>query len=373
VKKVLHVIDSLDLGGAQTLLLDICKHTDHSRFDVQVACMHGRGVFADEFEKAGINVHSLSPSKWPPRYIPNFIGLLGSLDPDIIHFHLFGSNFVAKPLAALLGRAALIVHDHTNADSRLHSPLLLVADTLTNRFSTRVIAVAESVRELLIEREGLCDDRVITLPNGVDAEMFLPSTLEQREVARASLRLPEGAFVVGGVGRLAEVKNLKVFLKVAAKFLERNPGAVFVIAGMGPLEGSLRELADSLKIAGSVHFLGHLSDRVELYRALDVLLITSDAEGTPMTLLEAMSCGLPVISSAVGGIPEVAKNEREALLVPARDAQGFVSALERVLGEEGLTRKLGGNARSTILERYEIRGLVRRIEALYETVLEEER
>ena len=82
-RKVLHVIDSLDLGGAQTLLLDICKHTDRGRFDVEVACMHGRGVFAEEFEKAGIRVHSLSPWKWPPGYIPGFLKLLKRWDPEL--------------------------------------------------------------------------------------------------------------------------------------------------------------------------------------------------------------------------------------------------------------------------------------------------
>jgi glycosyltransferase involved in cell wall biosynthesis len=221
--------------------------------------------------------------------------------------------------------------------------------------------------------EGLYDDRVITLPNGIDAEMFLPANLEQMEVARTSFRLPKGAFIVVGVGRLAEVKNPQVFLEAAATFLKLHPQAVFVFAGTGPLEAGLREVAGSLGVTDSVYFLGHVSDRVELYRALDVLLITSDSEGTPMTLLEAMSCGLPVISSSVGGIPEVAKHGSNALLVPARDVQGFVSALDRVLGEEGLARKLGDNARTTIMERYEIRGLVRQIEALYEEVLGERR
>jgi len=370
--RVLHVIDSLDLGGAQTLLLDLCRHADRSRFEVEVACMHGPGVFAVEFEKAGIPVHVLSPSTWLPKYIPNFLKLIARRDPDIIHFHLFGSNFVAKPLAALVGKRVLIVHDHTNAESRLNSTFLLVADTLTNRLSTRVIAVAESVRKLLIEREGLCDDRVITLPNGIDAEMFFPATLEQRKAARASLQLPEDAFVVGGVGRLAEVKNPQVFLEAAATFLKLHPQAVFVFAGTGPLEGGLRELAVSLGITDSIYFLGHVSDRVELYRALDVLLITSDSEGTPMTLLEAMACGLSVVSSSVGGIPDVVKNEIDALLVPARDVQGFVSALERIITEKKFARRLGVNARATILKGYEIRGLVRRIEVLYEAVLEEQ-
>ena len=131
--RVIHVIDSLDLGGAQTLLLDLCRHAHRSRFEVEVACMHGPGVFAVEFAKEGIPVHVLSQSTWPPKYIPNFFKLIESRDPDIIDFHLFGSNFVAKPLAALVGKRALIVHDHTNAESRLNSAFLLVADTLTNK------------------------------------------------------------------------------------------------------------------------------------------------------------------------------------------------------------------------------------------------
>ena len=363
--RVLHVIDSLDLGGAQTLLLDLCKHADASRYEVEVACMHGPGVFASEFEKIGIPVHVLSPSTWPPNYIPGFLKLLALRDPEIIHFHLFGSNFVAKPLAALLGKQALVVHDHTNAESRINNPLLLVADALTNRLSARVITVAESVRKLLIEREGMGEERVITLPNGIDTEMFFPPTTEQKVSARKALGIPEGHFVVGGVGRLAEVKNPRAFLKVAARFLEHTPQANFVIAGTGPLEAELRELGASKGIGDSVHFLGHISDRVGLYRALDALLITSNSEGTPMTLLEAMSCGVPVVSSAVGGIPEVCQNNRDALLVPPGDVEGFNNALKRLHGEGGLSGKLAENARSKVLERYEIRGLVRRIEGIY--------
>jgi glycosyltransferase involved in cell wall biosynthesis len=100
--------------------------------------------------------------------------------------------------------------------------------------------------------------------------------------------------------------------------------------------------------------------------------MTSDFEGTPMTLLEAMAGGLPVVASAVDGVAEVCGNERDALLVPARDVQGFVSALERIITEKKFARRLGVNARATILKGYEIRGLVRRIEAVYEAVLEDQ-
>jgi glycosyltransferase involved in cell wall biosynthesis len=367
-RRVLHVIDSLDLGGAQTLLLEICRNADRKRFEVEVACMHGLGVFAAEFEKARIKVHSLSPGKWPPLYIPNFPRLLRRLDPDVLHFHLFGSNLIAKPLAALAGKRTLIVHDHCN-DAGRGNPVMLFADALTNRLASKVIAVSDSIRNFLILHEGVDPDRVVTLSNGIDSQSFHPAEDGQRALAKSALGLPSDALVIGGMGRLVPQKNFARFLDVAARVLAKNPSAVFVVAGTGPQEEELKAKAALLGINERVRFLGHVSDRLALYHAFDVLLMTSDFEGTPMVLLEAMSCGLPVLASAVDGIAEVCRNGHDAILLPPGDVAGFAAALEGLLQDDGLRKTLGMNARNTILERYEIRHLVRRIEGIYEEVL----
>lgn len=367
-RKVLHVIDSLDLGGAQTLLLEICKNSDRERFDPEVACMHGRGVFAAEFEKAGIKVHSLSPGKWPPFYLPNFLKLLRETDPEILHLHLFGANLIAKPLAALAGKRALVVHDHCN-DAGRGNPLLLLADALANRLAARVIAVSGSIRDFLINREGVDPDRIIVLSNGIDARTFVAPDDRKRAEARTALDFPPEAFVVGGMGRLVPQKNFNLFLEVAARVLTRHPSAFFVIAGTGPEEQALKAKATELGINDRVRFLGHVSDRLALYHSFDTLLMTSDFEGTPMVLLEAMSCGLPVVASSVDGIAEVCTTSRDALLVSPGDVLGFTSALERVLKDITLCEELGRNARATVLERYEIRKLTARIESLYDDIL----
>ena len=367
-RKVLHVIDSLDLGGAQTLLLEICKNSNRERFEVEVACMHGRGVFAAEFEKAGSRVHSLSPGKWPPLFIANFLKLLKGLDPEILHFHLFGSNLIAKPLAALAGKRALVVHDHCN-DAGRGNPMLLLADALTNRLAARVIAVSGSIREFLINREGIDSDRIVTLPNGIDARTFVATDVQKRMSARSSLGLPPEAFVIGGMGRLVAQKNFSLFLDIAARVIPRHPSALFVIAGTGPQEEELKAKAVALGIDQRVLFLGHVADRLSLYHAFDALLMTSDFEGTPMVLLEALACGLPVVASAVDGIAEVCTNNRDALLVPPGDGGGFAESLIRVLKDAELREGLGKYARTTVLERYEIRKLVERIEGLYDDIL----
>lgn len=368
-RRVLHVIDSLDLGGAQTFLLGLCKHLDQRLYLPEVACMHGMGVYAGAFEKAGITVHSLSPAKFPPLYLPNFWRLMHRGRYDILHFHLFGSNLCAKPLAILAGHPAIIVHDQCNDASREKKPLLLAADAFWNRSSHRVIAVSESTRRYLLDREDLSEDLVTMIPNGIDAEEFHPPSEGERDDARNAWGIPPDAFVIGGVGRLVRQKNFSRFLDVAAGVLSLHSSAFFVIAGTGPQEEELKAKAEALGIAGRVRFLGHVTDRLSLYHAFDTLLMTSDFEGTPMVLLEAMACGLPVVASSVDGIAEVCTNNRDALLVTPGDTACFVTALGRVMKEAALREELGRNARGTILERYEIRNLVARIEGIYEEVL----
>jgi glycosyltransferase involved in cell wall biosynthesis len=369
LRRVLHVIDSLDLGGAQTFLLGLVNNCDYSRYLPEVACMHGRGVYAEAFEKSGITVHSLSPNKFPPRYFGNFWRLIDSGDYDILHFHLFGSNLCAKPLAILAGHPAIIVHDQCNDASREKTPLLLVADAFWNQRSDRVIAVSESTRRYLIDREDLPDDLVSLIPNGIDTEEFHPPIKDARVNARKRLAIPEQAFVIGGVGRLVKQKNFTLFLEVAARVLVSHPDLQFVIAGTGPLEADLKAKADRMGLSGKVRFLGHVDDRVGLYHALDVLLMTSNFEGTPMVLLEGMATGLPVIASAVDGIAEVCTQGHDAVLVTPGDPEAFSRALSFLIDKEGAIETVAANARKTAAEGYDIRRLARRVEDVYDEVL----
>jgi glycosyltransferase involved in cell wall biosynthesis len=368
-RNVLHVIDSLDLGGAQTFLLDLVRNLDPARYRAEVAAMHGRGIYAPAFVEAGIMVHSLSPRKFPPLYFARFWNLMRTGKFDILHFHLFGANLCAKPLAIASGHPAIIVHDQCNDASRDRNPLLLAADAFWNRRSSRVIAVSGSVRRYLLDREDLPDSLVTMIPNGIDATQFVPPSEEMREKARRALGLPEEAFVVGGIGRLVPQKNFTVFLDAAARILRSRPDLLFVIAGTGPLERNLREQAATLGLGESVRFLGHVGDRIGLYRALDALMMTSDFEGTPMTLLEAMASALPVVASAVDGIAEVCSPRHDASLVRPGDAAGFAAALDAILRDPQERARLGESARRTILDRYDIRPIAKRIEQLYDEVL----
>ena len=368
-RKVLHVIDSLDLGGAQTFLLGLCANLDTKRYLPEVVCMHGRGVYAQAFEDERVKVRSLSPGKFPPLYIPEFARLLLRERHDILHFHLFGANLCAKPLALFAGHPGVVVHDQCNDSSRDRNPLLLGADAFWNRRSGKVIAVSESTRRYLLDREDLPDDLVTVIPNGVDTAVFRAGTTEEKAAARGRLGIPPGAFVIGGIGRLVEQKNFSLFLEVLSRVFSLNPDAVAVLAGTGPLEGDLMDQAARLGIRDRIHFVGHVSDRTGLYHALDVLLMTSLFEGTPMVLLEAMSSALPVVATSVDGIAEVCTDERDAFLVRDFCPTSFVSPILTLLLTAGPRNDLGENARRTIESRYGIEVITRSVEGVYEILL----
>lgn len=367
--RILHVIDSLDLGGAQTFLLGLCTHLDAARFECEVACMHGLGVYAEAFKRVGIPVHSLSPGKSPPLYLPNFWKLMRSGTYDVLHFHLFGANLCAKPLALIAGHPGVVVHDQCNDSSRDRNPLLLGADAFWNRRSGKVIAVSESTRRYLLDREDLPDDLVTVIPNGVDTAVFRAGTPEEKVAARKRLGIPRGAFVIGGIGRLVEQKNFSLFLEVVSRVFSHNAEAMAVLAGTGPLEGELMDQAARLGILDRVLFVGHVSDRPGLYHAVDALLMTSLFEGTPMVLLEAMSCALPVVATSVDGIAEVCTDEEDAFLISDFSPDSFVSPLLCLLRGVSAGNGLGGNARRTIESRYGIEVITRRVEEVYENLL----
>jgi glycosyltransferase involved in cell wall biosynthesis len=359
--RVLHVIDHLDLGGAQTALLDMLRHRDQSAFDVEVAVMHGRGPFAEALEALGIKVHSLAREKWPPAYVTEFIRLLRNANFQIVHFHLQGANWIAKPLAALVGQRVRIAHDHTSGDLRFRGAGSLLPDASSHLLSSRIIAVSKGVRDFLTRWEAVPADLIELVPNGVDEEIFHPCTQEQKRTARTRLSISEEAFVAGGIGRLAQEKNFALLPRLAAL----HPDIVFAIAGSGPERDRIAALASELGVDSRLRLLGAILDRGSFYHALDAFILPSLYEGLPMAILEAMSSGVPVISSRLEGISAVITDEKEGLLAQPGDVADFSRQLRRLKESPELGGQLAQAARTKALNQFSASVTARRIESIY--------
>ena len=369
--RVLHVIDSLDLGGAQSVLINLVKYGDRSRFEFEVATMHGRGVYWDSVLALGIKVRSLSFDSRVPLFVPALLWLYLTRRYDIVHAHLIGANAIAKPLAALCGVRVRINHDHCNDKEGGPSRWVAVVDKLHNRYSTHVIAVSDSTRAYAIDKEGLEPGRVTTIHNGIDLDIYRTGALP-RDAARARWNLPQDAFVVAGIGRLSFQKNFSLFLDAAAAVLKRHPEAYFVIAGTGAEEAQLKARADRLDIRSRLRFLGYVANMTELYPAVDMLMLTSRYEGLPITVLEAMATGIVIVSSRLDGVQEVLVDGVDGALVTPGNAAEFSSAVCDLIEQPGKAQRYRAAALAKVQAGYSAQAMSRAVDAIYNRYLPQE-
>jgi glycosyltransferase involved in cell wall biosynthesis len=358
-KRILHVIDSFDLGGAQEALVNLVACADRARFELEVATMHGRGVYWERFRALGVPVHSLSPHKFAPLYVWNLLRLLLTGEFDIVHCHLIASNLVAKPLAALVGVPVRFNHDQANDEYRDRDKVRLALDRFANRFSTHICAVSESIVEFLVNRERVSRERISLVRNAVDLQRFKPAR-ERRADLKLEWRLPPDAPVIAGIGRLNYQKNFRLFLEVAAEIGRSHPGAIFVIAGTGPEEGALRASAGA-----NVRFLGFVPDTARLYDAVDFLLMPSRFEGLPMALLEAMAMRVPIVASRLDGIAEVIADGVDGMLAAPSARDEFVGHLRSLLNDPKRAADIAERAFQKVTRDFSAGRMAREVEALY--------
>jgi glycosyltransferase involved in cell wall biosynthesis len=300
--RVLHLIDSLDLGGAQTVILALCQNHDRNRFEVHLASIHGtpKSLFYERARSLKIPVILLSPKRWVPLYLFSLPLMLAVGRYDIVHCHLYASNWLGKPLARFFRVPVVIAHDHCNDTFRTGSVLFTWIDSWANRFADRIFAVSGSVRDYLMKFQNVPADRIRVVSNG------LPEGLEFE-------RRDRSAKLIGGAGRLVPQKNFERFLRIALRLQEIDSSYQFMIAGSGPLDRLLQKRAAESGV--KVEWLGVQPTLDWFFGSIDLFLLTSDFEGLPMTVLEALQRGVPVAAMAVDGIREEFTDEI-ALLDP---------------------------------------------------------
>jgi glycosyltransferase involved in cell wall biosynthesis len=373
--RILHIIDHLGSGGAQEAVCQLVKYGQRERFQTEVVTLHGFGHYWEVLRAWGVPVATLAPQGFARPAIPFILArlfrLLGRERYDVVHTHLIGANVLAAPLAAWYRVPVRFTHDQTNDDVRQRSLIHRGLDNLANRLNHHIIAVSSSIRTFLCREEGLPADKISVIYNSVDLERFSPQNGPgARQEARRRFNLTPEALIVGGVGRLHYQKNFPLFLEVAAAVCAREPRAFFVIAGEGPERDALEERCHRLGIASRVRFLGFVKEMPLLYQGLDLLLLTSHFEGTPLTVLEAMAMGVPVVASRVDGVTEVLEHGRDGLQVPPGRGDLFIEAVCWALADPDLRLGLGRAGQEKAREQFSAEAMVRQVEALYLKYLE---
>jgi L-malate glycosyltransferase len=332
------------------------------------AILLNEGELARRLRDCGIDVRVI------PESSRNFFQIfsdaaefLNSRQVQILHSHRYKENVLAALLARRC-RIPLLVHTRHGAPepfrgwSHLKHGAVGVLDYVAARFAAdRVISVSNELRDRLVRH--LPAEKVVTIANGIDTDEVF-SHLTKSEAQRR-LGLPEGAKVVGYAGRLVPIKRLDIFLQAAKQMSTADPSVQFVIAGDGPDAARLRALARELGLDDRVRFLGYRADIYDAFRAMDVFILCSDHEGLPISLLEAMYLGVPVVARPVGGIPEMIQDGVTGILLRAPDPDCLADACLRLLAHVGFRERVAMAATQAVGKIFSVEESAERTARLY--------
>jgi len=370
--RVLHLITSLERGGAENHLLALLEHGNRAAFGFEVGALSGGGELVQPLRSAGFPVHLLGArGRLDAGALRRLIRLLRDGRFDVVHSHLFRADLYAGLAVAQLGaRAPLLVSTRHNDDRFFLNPFVGIVHYLLSARQQRIIAISDHVARFTISRGVRDPSRVRRVYHGLQPPDTLELERDARQI-RLELGIAPGDFLVGNVGRLAPQKGQRHLIAAMPLLLERVPRAHAIIAGRGDLEDYLREQADELGVASRIHVLGPRSDVPALMHAMDAFAMPSIWEGFGMVLLEAMAAARPIVASRVATIPEVVVDGVTGLLVPAGDEVELAEALARIATEPGLGQRLGAAGCERLQRHFSIDKMVGDTEQLYRELLEE--
>jgi glycosyltransferase involved in cell wall biosynthesis len=348
--RVLVITGNAIVGGMESAVRGLCERLPRGAFEL-FALVPFESAFTQALRACGVRVH-VAPIGERLRWhaIQYAASLVREHDVDVIHAHLPAAHVVA----ALAGSVT-----HTPVLTTIHAMHLSMWDLEVHRLAaTHLCFVSEAARAHALA-VGVLPARMSVIRNGVDTARFTP---------RAAARGPSAPPVIGFVGRLSPEKNPALFLRAAARIRARMPRARFVVVGDGPLRGELEALASTLAIRDAVAFDGECTDMPVRYRALDLMLLTSWHEGTPLALLEAMASGVPVVSTDVGGVAELIVSDATGALVPPGDDAQMAERACELLGSPGTLATMGERAREHVRVHFSIDEQVRATAALLHEV-----
>ena len=283
------------------------------------------------------------------------------------HGHDYKSD-VLGPLVRPFHRMELVTTVHGWVDKTGRMPLYTKIDKASLRFYRRVLCVSPDLVEECAAA-GLGRERLELVENAIDVEANRPPTPAERAAARAALDLPDGRFVVLGVGRLNPEKAFDRLIDAVAALRTGGVDAELLIAGDGAERASLRERIDRLPEPDRFRLLGYRTDVNRLLAAADAFCLSSLREGLPNVVLEAMARAVPVAATAIAGVPRLVTDGADGLLVPPADANALAAALTCLAGDADLRRRLARAGRATVETRYSFAARMDRVAAVYDELL----
>lgn len=367
---VLFVQTSMPVGGAETLLVNLVQKMDPKRFTPEIVCLKEPGPLGERLIEEGFTVHhGLLTGKYDLRVLPRLVRLMRQRKYAAVITVGAGDKMFWGRLAARIAGVPVIA-------AALHSTGWPDGVGRLNRLLTPItdafIAVAKPHGEFLIEFERFPERCVKVIPNGVDTERFAPAS--QNNTFREELGVDPTTPLVGLLAALRPEKNHELFLRSAGRILEQVPEARFILIGDGPCRGDLEKIAQELNLLGNtpkVHFLGNRDDVPAVLAAINVLALTSHNEANPVSILEGMSCGKPVVTTDVGSVRESVREGETGHVVPAGDEDALVKRITGLLLDPLRSQAWGDAGRKRVRQTSSLEVMVGGYERLITEIYEQ--
>lgn len=382
--RVLRVIGRLNVGGPSIHVVNLTAGLDPSRFDQLLV------VGKESRDEGSMLDYALSRGVWPHRIseivtsfnlAPRDAAALRRLwtlmrwyRPQIVHTHTAKAGLLGR-LAARLAGVPIVVHTfhghvlHGYYGALRNWALRCMERTLAS-VSDRLVTVSERVKQDLIGYGVASASKITVIPLGLDLEPFSKAR-RRRGGFRREMGISAETKLIGIVGRIFPIKNHALFIEAVARIAAVERAARFVVVGDGALRPMIEDQARRLDIAERIVFTGWRSDLPQIYADLDTLVVTSKNEGTPLSAIEAMATGCPVVATCVGGVPDIIADEITGRLVASGDAGGICRAVIDLLNDPRKAARISANAMTAAHQRFAVKRLIADVNRLYDKLLDE--
>ena len=375
--KIAYILTPIEFGGAEKVSLTFLRNVDRTRFDIYPILLtrpwEKFNLFIEEIKRVNyqyltipVALKPLSEGKDYFRVFRCFkflVSILMKHKYDIIHSNGYFADIIGVPAANML-RIPHISTCHGFISNDRNLVLYNRLDQIALRFSDKIIAVSEQIKDDL-KRSGIRKSKISVIQNAVQTIHKAENYEENRRKKRLALAVKNEEFIVGYVGRLSDEKGVQYLIEAGMLLMETGMPFKILIIGDGPKRKELEDMVKMKGLEGNIIFTGFQSNIEEWMLVLDLFILPSLTEGTPMALLEAMSFGIPVVASDVGGIPEIIDSGENGILVPVANPDKIEEAISTICKDNYFRTKLSEMAKKTIRSKFNINEWVNKIESVY--------
>ncbi len=353
---IAHLIGSVGMGGAEQQVVQLSNYLDESLFNKHVIVLWDKVTGFKKNLNKDVKYFSVQyRRRYMPLGIVRLFLYLKRQKIDVLHTHMYDPNKIGTITGRLAGVPVIVTSEHGKNPWK-KSRHRFVEKQIIDKIADKRVAVSKDIRFLRITKDGVNPEKIITIPNGIPVSKYKAEINHKSKI------------IIGCLGRLIEAKDYFSMFEVVKLLKKKSFNVELHVAGDGHLKRELIQFISDASLKESIKLLGFQQPQ-EFFKKIDIFAMSSIREGMPVALLEAMSCGLPVAATKVGGILEVIIDGWNGLLSDAGKPEELSKNIESLIKDPALCIKIGKNARIRVSEKYDIKKISEKFAGLYQKLL----